>query len=94
MQSIHIKQEVNSDDEDYKRLLPHPKEYNSIFKNKSNAREENCVKKEIVFDGLPKKLQIQLLPGALKKEAVLQEETLTVNAFLEPSASNYNIRAY
>lgn len=76
MQSIRIKQEVvNSDDEDNKHLPP-----TAFFKNESMCEGDcsNHVKKEIVFDGLPKKLQIQLLPGALKDEVI--EETTTVKS--------------
>jgi hypothetical protein len=68
MQSIRIKEEVNSDDDDEESQATLINNFE--FKNEGDdLKNVNVVKKEeIVFNGSPKKLQIRPLTESLRAE--------------------------
>jgi hypothetical protein len=69
MQSIRIKEEVNSGDDEDNKESQATFINNFEFKNEGDdSKDVKVKKKEIVFGGSPKKLQIQPLPASLKEE--------------------------
>jgi hypothetical protein len=89
MQSIRIKEEVNSDDDEDNKESQATFINNFEFKNEGDdSKNVNVVKKEeIVFGGSPKKLQIRPFAASLKEE-VADDGSLADNETLKEPPPN------
>jgi hypothetical protein len=91
---MRIKEEVSSDGED-KNQQSFKESLQFSFLNYvpkcevDEGHNTTPVKKEIVFDGLPTKLQIQLLPDALKLE--VPEDTQANKETAKPPKPGINL---
>jgi hypothetical protein len=86
MQKIRIKEEVNINGKDKKQRSTKESLSKTILPTCANH-----VKKEIRFDGLPAKLQIQPLPDALKVE-ILEDVQAEKGIFKTPASLALNLR--